>query len=638
MKRLASLLKSPDTASRSRPVRMIALVLAVLTPLLVAGIAIGSVSGASAGASGRPNVPAAVVNLDTAVTTTLGGKQTTVAAGKLLTQQLLSSNTSGFSWTITDASAASAGLASGTYSAVVTIPSDFSAQYISSQGATPMAATLAVETNGSQSYVSGLLATALASNVQSALSTSLTEAYIKGLLGGFTQLNTTVASVGTQAAPLVSGAAQLSTGTASMATGMASADSGMQALSSGLTAISSAVDQLPKATADLNVGAQIAQGGTKLLTDGLAEMVLKQADIELRQRVLDDGFAALTRDLPTLTPAEVASRVADLQSQSASITKSSVAVGDDLDVAVLGTAALHVDTDLVAKGTSALAGSMPELASSVSAASSGADALASGTAQLSSASAEVATGAAGVSTGTTQLVDGVNQIAANIPTYTEAQQTTISTVVAAPITTTVTNATRTSSAMDAVAGVMVPIALWAGALALYLVLAPFTALALGSVASTWRIARRSLVPALLLAIIQAAVVLVGLALLGVTPGHRIGTAVFVVGASLAFVALHQGLVAMFGRLGRMLSLSFLALQVVAAGVLVPAAFSPSWFDALSGILPLSVAVTGLQALVTGGDVGGAISALVILAVIGAIGIALTLVAISRRRTVVLPTA
>lgn len=638
MKRLSSLLKSPDHSSRSRAVRMIALVLAVLTPLLVAGIAIGSVSGATASASGGLNVPAAVVNLDTAVTTTLGGKQTTVAAGKLLTQQLLSSNTSGFSWTITDESAAASGLASGAYSAIVTIPSDFSKQYISSQGDTPIAATLNVQTNGSQSYVSNLLATALATNVQTALSTSLTEGYVKGLLGGFAQLNSTVASAGEQAKPLVTGTARLAQGTASMATGVASLDTGMQALSSGLTAMSSVVDGLPKATSDLNVGAQIAQGGTKLLADGLADTVLKQGVIELGQQALDAEFAALVRDLPTLTPAETATRVAGLQTQSASITKSSASVGDALDVAVLGTAALHVDTDLVAQGTSLLASSMPELSTNLSAAASGASTIATGTAQLNSASAAIATGASGVSTGTAQLVDGVNQIAANIPNYTDAQQTALATVVSAPITTTVNNTTRAPSAMDAVAGVMVPVALWAGAFALYLVLVPFTGLALGSVASTWRIARRSLAPALLLAIIQAVVVLIGLAVLGVTPGHRVGTAVFVVGASLAFVALHQGLVAMFGRLGRMLSLSFVVLQVAAAGVLVPAAFNPSWYDTLSGILPLSVAVTGLQALVTGGDVGGAISAFVVLGVIGALGVVLTLIAISRRRTIVLPSA
>jgi putative membrane protein len=113
MKFLSLLLKAPDSPSRSRVMRMIALVLAVLTPLAIAGFAAASVSGSQASAEGAPNLPAAIVNLDKPIQITVAGKTVPVAAGKLLTSQLRSGNTSGLEWTITDAHAASAGLASG---------------------------------------------------------------------------------------------------------------------------------------------------------------------------------------------------------------------------------------------------------------------------------------------------------------------------------------------------------------------------------------------------------------------------------------------------------------------------------------------------------------------------------------------
>jgi putative membrane protein len=78
-------------------------------------------------------------------------------------------------------------------------------------------------------------------------------------------------------------------------------------------------------------------------------------------------------------------------------------------------------------------------------------------------------------------------------------------------------------------------------------------------------------------------------------------------------------------------LAFIVLQIVVAGVILPAALSPAWYQTLSSILPLSSAIKGMQVLVTGGDLAAAAGAAVFLSIIAAIGWALTLVAISRRQ-------
>jgi len=117
----------------------------------------------------------------------------------------------------------------------------------------------------------------------------------------------------------------------------------------------------------------------------------------------------------------------------------------------------------------------------------------------------------------------------------------------------------------------------------------------------------------------------------VNPAHRAASALFVLLLSVAFVCVHNGLISLFGRAGRMLSLAFISLQVVAAGVLVPAAFSPSWFGAISSVLPLSAAVQGMQTLLMDQDAGAAIGATVMLLATAAVGVALTGIAVSRAR-------
>jgi putative membrane protein len=669
MKFLSLLLKAPDSPSRSRVMRMIALVLAVLTPLAIAGFAAASVSGSQASAEGAPNLPAAIVNLDKPIQITVAGKTVPVAAGKLLTSQLRSGNTSGLEWTITDAHAASAGLASGTYSAVVTIPADFSKLYSSSQGANPTVAALTVQINPAQGYVASVLAASLVTRIQSQLSQSLTQNYVAGTLSGFTELHKQLASVATNTRKLADGADGLASGMQQAATGMTAVDSGAQQLSGGMQQLAQSTPPIVQAASGLSTAAGVTSGAAQLLSDGTSALATTQHDAQQKQIGLDADIAALQADLPSLSPAQVAARLDALKTQSAAVATDGASVGDSLDIAAVGAGAVNVGAGIVSQGTAALAAGLPELSKAIGGAADGAAQLASGTSQLSTGSTQLASGAGTLASGAGALATGLGEAATAVPSYTAAEQKKLSTVVSAPVTTIVNgsgksaeaaaaaaaaatagsraagsgssaaagsqasavDSTGAPTAFGAIASVMVPLALWVGAFALYLVLSPFDPRALGTAASTWRIARQTLVPSIALGGIQAIIVLLGLGMLGVNPAHRAASALFVLLLSVAFVCVHNGLISLFGRAGRMLSLAFISLQVVAAGVLVPAAFSPSWFGAISSVLPLSAAVQGMQTLLMDQDAGAAIGATVMLLATAAVGVALTGIAVSRAR-------
>ncbi|PPF89003.1 hypothetical protein C5B96_01935 [Subtercola sp. Z020] len=638
MSMLSTLLKSADRAPRSSGARIVALVLAVATPLLVAGVAVLALQNAPTGSSGTPDLPAAVVNLDTPITATIGGTATPVAAGKLLTSQLVGGQAgSGFSWTITDADDARSGLESGAYSAVVTIPSNFSALYvsISSDGATPTAAPLQVETNGGQSYVADLLASALATNVHDVLATSLTQGYVTGLLGGLTSIHDQLTTVAGKAGELATGAGQVSQLGAGVASGVDQVDTNMQKLSGGLAEAASSTAKLPELTKGLNDLAVASRDGSGLITAGLKDTASKQKDIETKQAALNASISKLSTDLPTLSPAEVQARLADIQKASDDIALSSLGIGVALDVGTVASGALTEGTTLVAKGTTGLADSTPALATGLSDAAGGAAQLATGTTDLNGYASQLAQGTTGIATGVTQLSTGLTSAAGKIPSYTADQQKTLSAVATNPVVTTVSDTQALPTAQVATASVMVPVGLWIGAFALYLLLTPFTVQALASSASGGRVLRQSLLPALALAVVQALVVIVGLQLIGLGSANPLGGALFILGLSVAFVAMHQGLVALFGRIGRLISLTFLVLQVAAAGVLVPAALSPDWFQTVSSFLPVSAGVRGMQALLTGSGSAGALvgGAVIVLLVVAGLGIAFTLIAISRRRSV-----
>jgi hypothetical protein len=114
----------------------------------------------------------------------------------------------------------------------------------------------------------------------------------------------------------------------------------------------------------------------------------------------------------------------------------------------------------------------------------------------------------------------------------------------------------------------------------------------------------ALLPAALVGVLQAAVVIALVAVSGVSSSSPVGLVGIAVLGAVAFAATNQALVSVFGGVGRMVSLAFVAVQAAAFGGLIPVEKAPAALQTLNGVLPLPQFVAGASRFLlgSGGDV------------------------------------
>jgi putative membrane protein len=103
-------------------------------------------------------------------------------------------------------------------------------------------------------------------------------------------------------------------------------------------------------------------------------------------------------------------------------------------------------------------------------------------------------------------------------------------------------------------------------------------------------------------------------------------------AGVAFFALHQLLGALFGRAGTVVSIVLLGAQLVAAGGLYPIELVSAPFRIVSPYLPLTAAVSALQAVLTGAAGPPVASGIAVLLIQAVAAFALTVAVVARRRS------
>ncbi|SDV01577.1 putative membrane protein [Microlunatus sagamiharensis] len=250
--------------------------------------------------------------------------------------------------------------------------------------------------------------------------------------------------------------------------------------------------------------------------------------------------------------------------------------------------------------------------------------VADGARQLSTGLVKLSAGADQLADGTGQLADGLKDGAKQIPTYDKQARERLSTVVAAPVASSDVTSVFSNVATTTLLAVL---ALWVGGLASYLVLRAVSAKALASMKSSWRLSLESLLPAAVVAAVQSVVLTVLMtALLDLGAGQVVRLLGLSLLAGLVFVALNHALVAWFGGVGRFVSVVLVVLTAAAA--LTSAV--PEVFDSVTPLLPLTPALQGMRAVVTGNG-GGAQAALLLAWLV--VGLAAGVLATARHRTV-----
>ena len=288
-----------------------------------------------------------------------------------------------------------------------------------------------------------------------------------------------------------------------------------------------------------------------------------------------------------------------------------------------GAAGLASGAEQLSAGASALAGGASELAGGANGLASGTAALAENTPALAEGAGKLAEGADQSAQGSAELAKGLGEAASGIPNYTESQRDKLAEAAIAPV-----QSKGGSDELFNASGVplFAGVALWAGALASFLVLAPLWRRTREAARGIGFITLRSALPALGLGAAQGAIA--GLILpiaLGYDFAQGAGFFGLALLAGIAFALLVQGLSALLGGFGRFIA--FVLLVVAFAVGIVSTVPAP--LAAVGDLSPIGAALGGFQAIATGAAGAGGAAAMLILWALA--GLALTAFAVHRAR-------
>lgn len=589
------------------------LVAVVLVPLAFAGLFVGALSQSD---TALDRIPAAVVNNDTLVyTTAADGTEVPVFAGRQLVTEL-TGGAQGFDWVVTDDEQARAALAAGEVFAVLTIPDDFSRSILSLTSNDPTRAGLTITTDDAHSYLSGALATSVGDSMGRAFGRTITARYIAGIRSGIAELGAALGDAASGAQSLSGGVAALGDGLSSLAGGVSSARSGAAGLAQGVRGYSGGVDSLSAGLSELDARTAGLGGLGTAVTDftgGVSSLAasLAQANAELQA---DPGDAIALAKVAALS-----TRLSDAASGGAALATT---VGDTLSGVSSGIAQSASGARQVAAGSAALR--------------SGADSLVGGLAQLSGGASSSAAGASELAAGAIGLADGLGAGAAALPATegaADGEATAAAAEVAAdPVSVSIVRQNEVAGVGQPIATFFVPLGLWIGALAVFLVLRPVNRRELGSTAASGRLVLGTLARAAAITTAQALLLVVLLhTVVGVAWTALPATLGFSLLMALAFTAFHHLLTIGLGRGGLVVSLFVLAVQVTSTGGLYPVQLLATPFQWVSPLLPLTHGVSGMQGIIAGGAAGQVLGGVLVLAIFGAVSVALAMLAMRRTR-------
>lgn len=581
----------------------------VVVPLAVAGL----FAGALATADQRiDTIPAIVVNNDTMVTTTQpDGTEQQVLAGRQLVTELTAPDAAGFAWTISNSDDAAEALESGRAYAVLTVPPDFSASITSLSTGEPRQANLTLRTDDAHSYLAGSAAQSVGTAMAGTFGREITARY----LGSFYEQ---LGVIGTSLSAAAVGATELSTGTESLAGGLDSLSQGASGAASGASELSSGLQGYVQGVAGLSTGlGRLSSGASQL---GPLRTGLPQFASGVQQSA--DAFRALNQALQA-EPAN-APFVESLNQYQAGVDALAARGG------ALGQAGRGIGS--VIDGVAQSARGADQLAASGGGLSSGAANLASGVSELATGTTSSAAGARQLAGGASELAEGLEGGAQQASALGGSDPSALATVVTEPVGVTTTRNNPMDSISPLIGMVFIPVGLWIGALVIFLVIRPVSALALASTASTGRLVLRGLGQGIAISAAQA-VIVVGLlhAALGVPWDLLPATLPFAIFVAAVFTIVHHALTTAFGRFGIVLSLILLALQLTSQRGLYPIEIVAEPFQAVSPFLPLTWAIDGMQAIIAGDGGAGAWASVLVLAVFAALGAALSFAIVARRR-------
>ena len=368
--------------------------------------------------------------------------------------------------------------------------------------------------------------------------------------------------------------------------------SGASSLSDGASQLSRGADSLHRGLGTLSSGANRLSSGATQLSDGATKLSSGASSLHQGTTKLATGASALSTG-------------------ATSLSAGSSDLADGLDRLATGASTLATSTGTAADGATTL--------------SDGASDLADGTGKLADGSSQL-------KDGTSTLADGLSSAKDKVPSYTDEEASSLATALAQPVDVSTDESGNASSATS-IAPNAIAIALWIGALVIVSGLGLMSRRRVEAPMSPARLAAASLKPALILAAVQALALVGIVAFAGAHVNGVWKVLLLSVVAALSMTVLHAALVAALGsRGGTAVSLLALVLQAVCLfATAVPQSLT-GLYSTANDFMPVTVLASALRGVMLGASgVVTPASAVVTLVIWGAASALAMALAVRRRR-------
>ncbi|OLO99197.1 hypothetical protein BVU76_26860 [Mycolicibacterium porcinum] len=586
-------------------------------------------------------MPVALVNSDQGAV--VSGQHINVGAeiAKSLTDD------ASLNWHVVDADEARQGVEHGQYYFMLELPADFSEAIASPLTGNPKQANLNAVYNDANNYISSNIGRTAIDQVLNAVSTRISGQAVNQVLSVVVSSGAGIKQAADGAAQLADGAVKVDDGAGQLATGLHSARSGSAQLATGAKQLSDGITKATDPLVAVTSALSKVGGDTQKLEDGTAALRQANDQIGAIAGAQDSAATALTSVIDQLSASpdpiannaagtlrgvqddlrahqftpQIRQQLTDAENAAISMTSSLRNPGSPLNTALDQVGSKN--SDLTAKlnqlrsGAQQLASGNAELASGIAKLDTGAGQLKSGTAQLRSGSAELAT----------KLADGAGQV----PDWTPAQKAAIADTIGGPVHLQNSAENAAPNFGTGMAPFFITLALFFGALVLWMVLRPLQNRPIAAEVLAIRVVLASYLPAAAIGLFQAVILycVVRFAL-GMQVAHPVAMLGFMMLISCSFVAATQAINALVGpAVGRVLLMALLMLQLVSAGGMYPVETTSRPFQVFHNYDPMTYGVNGLRQLILGGIDHRLWQAIITLLVIWA-G-ALTISALSARR-------
>jgi putative membrane protein len=572
-------------------------------------------------------MPVALVNLDRGAI--VSGEQ--FNAGAEIAKSLTADG--GLDWHVVDLSEARNGVDHGKYYFMVELPPDFSAAIASPVTGQPKKANLIAFYNDANNYISTSIGRTAISQVLNAVSSRISGQAVNHMLS-------VVVSSGAGIKQAADGAARLDDGAGQLVAGLDTARSGSAKLAAGARQLSDGINQATDPLLAITNALSQISGNTQQLQQGAS--ALQQANdqigaIATAQDAAANSLSSVIDQLSAGPDPAVANTLRGIQDQLRQhqfTPQIRQRLTDAQNAAIAMTSALRTPGSPLGSALDQVGTRGQELSSKLTQLRDGAQQLASGNAELAGGIAKLDDGAQQLKAGSAELATKLADGAKQLPNWTTQQKDAVADTIGGPVKLETTHENAAPNFGTGMAPFFLTLALFFGALVLWMVLRPLQSRAIAAEVLAVRVVLASYLPAAAIALFQAIILycVVRFAL-GMHAVHPVAMLGFMVLISGAFVAATQAINALVGpAVGRVLIMALLMLQLVSAGGMYPVETTSRPFQILHRFDPMTYGVNGLRQLILGGIDARLWQAIVVLVAITAVALAISSLSARRDRT------